>query len=58
MGKSHIKSLKESQARTGRDMADAIDKWRELCYRQSDTIKHLTARIDELENTIKELRNN
>lgn len=56
MGRGQIRYLKEAQARSGADMADTIAKWRDLAYKQSETMRRLEARIEELESIIDTLK--
>lgn len=56
--RGHKKQLVEQQARTAADLVSTLDDWRDLAYRQRDTIRKMEAdysRLREMEDRLVDL---
>lgn len=53
--KKAVKQMREGQAREALDLSETIDKWKDLCYQQSGTMKALERERQLWESTAREL---
>lgn len=56
-GRGHKRQLVEQQARTAADVVASLDKWRDLAYRQSITIRELEDQLNRWRNIANQLVN-